>query len=231
MRPFWNWQSCAVGWPATSTTRAGRSGAGTGRGLFIGDAATSGFPDLVLVRPPDVLFVELKSEKGRMTVNQKKWRRALSQCPGVGYYLWKPGDWGEIRGGAAMREWLANLVSGGGYGRLGALLDKERRMARHWHDAHGQLRERADAIEAGLRRELIVSLDALNELAAERDGLLNQVEELKRTIVDVEAHRDRVIESVTQFCEDINAVGTDRDLVLAPRRPALPHGLRGGRSS
>ena len=67
-----------------------------GTRLFIGDAATSGFPDLVLVRPPDVLFVELKSEKGRITANQRKWRGALSQCPGVGYYLWKPGDWGEI---------------------------------------------------------------------------------------------------------------------------------------
>ena len=77
------------------------------------------------------------------------------------------------------------------------------------------MRERADAIEAQLRRELIVSLNALNELAAERDGLLNQVDELKRTIVEVEAHRDRVIESVTQFCKDINAVESDRDMVLA----------------
>ena len=67
-----------------------------GTRLFIGDAATSGFPDLVLVRPPEVLFVELKSEKGRMTVTQKKWRDALSRCPGVRYYLWRPSDWGEI---------------------------------------------------------------------------------------------------------------------------------------
>ena len=67
-----------------------------GTRLFIGDAATSGFPDLVLVRSPEVLFVELKSEKGRMTVPQKKWRDVLSRCPGVRYYLWRPSDWGEI---------------------------------------------------------------------------------------------------------------------------------------
>ena len=67
-----------------------------GTRLFIGDAATSGFPDLVLVRPPEVLFAELKSEKGRMTAKQEKWREALSQCTGVRYYLWRPSDWGEI---------------------------------------------------------------------------------------------------------------------------------------
>ena len=67
-----------------------------GTRLFIGDKATSGFPDLVLVRPPEVMFIELKSERGRMTANQKKWREALSRCTGVRYCLWRPSDWGEI---------------------------------------------------------------------------------------------------------------------------------------
>ena len=67
-----------------------------GTRLFIGDKATSGFPDLVLVRPPELLFAELKSEKGRMTAKKKKWRDALSRCPGIRYYLWRPSDWYEI---------------------------------------------------------------------------------------------------------------------------------------
>ena len=67
-----------------------------GTRLFIGDKEASGFPDLVLVRPPDVLFAELKSEKGRLTPNQRNWQEALSECPGVRYFLWRPRDWPEI---------------------------------------------------------------------------------------------------------------------------------------
>ena len=67
-----------------------------GTRLFVGDKATRGFPDLVLVRPPDLLFVELKSEKGRLTKAQREWRDSLIQCPGVRYCLWRPSDWGEI---------------------------------------------------------------------------------------------------------------------------------------
>ena len=71
--------------------------------------STAGFPDLVLVRPPRVIFAELKSEKGRLTIkqryspktgrslpNQMDWKDALEACPGVEYYLWRPRHWDEI---------------------------------------------------------------------------------------------------------------------------------------
>ena len=55
-----------------------------------------GFPDLVLVRSPRVIFAELKSERGRLTPEGKAWKELLEQCPGVEYYLWRPEDWEEI---------------------------------------------------------------------------------------------------------------------------------------
>lgn len=55
-----------------------------------------GQPDLILVRPPRVLFVELKSSSGTLRPSQRLARTLLSDCPGVEYYLWRPKDQGEI---------------------------------------------------------------------------------------------------------------------------------------
>ena len=56
----------------------------------------AGFPDLVLVRPPAILFAELKSETGRVRPEQAAWLEALGGCRTVGARLWRPGDWPEI---------------------------------------------------------------------------------------------------------------------------------------
>jgi hypothetical protein len=58
--------------------------------------STAGFPDLVLVRPPVVLFVELKSEEGKLRPEQKAWLEVLSRCERVEARLWRPGMWPEI---------------------------------------------------------------------------------------------------------------------------------------
>ncbi len=55
-----------------------------------------GFPDLCLVRPPLVLFVELKSEGGKLRPEQREWLELLSRCEGVEARLWRPGDWPEV---------------------------------------------------------------------------------------------------------------------------------------
>ena len=56
-----------------------------------------GYPDLTLVRPPRVIFAELKSEKGRVSVYQQNWIDNLKECPGVEMYVWRhPGDWDSI---------------------------------------------------------------------------------------------------------------------------------------
>lgn len=54
-----------------------------------------GFPDLTLVRGRRLLFVELKSEKGRVTEAQQQWLDALGQT-GVETYVWRPRDLDEI---------------------------------------------------------------------------------------------------------------------------------------
>lgn len=51
-----------------------------------------GFPDLVIVGPGGVLFVELKSETGRLSPDQKTWQEALAAAPGVRWLLWRPAD-------------------------------------------------------------------------------------------------------------------------------------------
>ena len=54
--------------------------------------------DLRMVRPPRVVFAELKREDGKLTDGQEDTVRLLSECPGVEVYVWRPSDWKEIEG-------------------------------------------------------------------------------------------------------------------------------------
>lgn len=49
-----------------------------------------GFPDLVLVRER-VIFAELKTETGRLSKEQIKWRKKLLEA-NAEYYLWREED-------------------------------------------------------------------------------------------------------------------------------------------
>jgi len=51
---------------------------------------SAGEPDLRLVRPPRVIFAELKTAKTGLRGDQNAARAALESCPGVEYYLWRP---------------------------------------------------------------------------------------------------------------------------------------------
>lgn len=55
----------------------------------------AGFPDLVLVHDEHVLFRELKTAKGRVSVAQMHWLDAL-ELAGADVGVWRPGDWPEI---------------------------------------------------------------------------------------------------------------------------------------
>lgn len=75
-----------------------------------------GFPDLVMVRGPELIFAELKTDTGRVKPEQAEWLEALrvvaravamgweclaeevadgGPCPPslVDVYLWRPADW------------------------------------------------------------------------------------------------------------------------------------------
>ena len=60
-----------------------------------------GLPDLILVRAPRCLFVELKTQTGKVSDHQQQWLTELMGCPGVEMYILRPGD------GARLVELLA----------------------------------------------------------------------------------------------------------------------------
>jgi len=55
----------------------------------------TGFPDCVLLKPPRLLFVELKAEKGRLSDEQTVWLLQL-KASGADARIWRPADWDEI---------------------------------------------------------------------------------------------------------------------------------------
>jgi len=55
----------------------------------------AGFPDLVLVGRGRVIFAELKSDKGKLSEDQKAWVNAL-RSNGAQAYVWRPSDMDEV---------------------------------------------------------------------------------------------------------------------------------------
>lgn len=55
----------------------------------------AGFPDLVLVRGHKLLFRELKTETGSLTVLQERWGEEL-RLAGADWGVWRPSDWPVI---------------------------------------------------------------------------------------------------------------------------------------
>lgn len=71
-----------------------RKADGTFRTPVLADGA--GLPDLLLVRGPRMIWAELKTERGRLEPNQKRWLAALAACAGCETYVWRPGDFERI---------------------------------------------------------------------------------------------------------------------------------------
>lgn len=55
-----------------------------------------GFPDLVLVRPPTVMFIECKTVRGRIRPDQQTWLDALEGCDRVVSSVVRPGDLDDL---------------------------------------------------------------------------------------------------------------------------------------
>jgi hypothetical protein len=55
----------------------------------------AGFPDLVLIRRPRVIFAELKSDRNSLTDDQRAWIDELRAC-GQEAYVWRPKHFEQI---------------------------------------------------------------------------------------------------------------------------------------
>jgi hypothetical protein len=75
--------ACVTGWAVYHTFDSRRS--------------DPGFPDLVAVNPAQrrILYVELKSARGRLSLTQRQWLDKLARC-GAETAMWRPADWDEI---------------------------------------------------------------------------------------------------------------------------------------
>lgn len=53
--------------------------------------SSPGFPDLTMIRGGRVIFVELKSPTGKLTVHQARWLLGLAEA-GAEVHVWRPDD-------------------------------------------------------------------------------------------------------------------------------------------
>ena len=79
-----------LGWRIAhfSTSRAIRDGA-----FYTAQRGNPGFPDLVLLRPPRMIFAELKTQRGRVDFDQATWLNGIELVPGCEQFVWRPADW------------------------------------------------------------------------------------------------------------------------------------------
>jgi hypothetical protein len=55
----------------------------------------AGLPDLILVRRPRVVWAELKSERGKLSDEQRAWLMDLAACEQE-VYIWRPSEWKDL---------------------------------------------------------------------------------------------------------------------------------------
>ena len=82
--------------------------ANTGRGWRTPLSGSPGFPDIVAVRGKNILFIELKSEKGRISQEQADWlyeldadwkwyyEKKMQRGGPVVACVWRPSDWDQV---------------------------------------------------------------------------------------------------------------------------------------
>jgi hypothetical protein len=68
-------------------------------GHWLSPGIDAGFPDLILARKGELLFVECKMEKTKTRANQDLWLELLESVCRIGQvecYVWRPADWEKI---------------------------------------------------------------------------------------------------------------------------------------
>lgn len=59
--------------------------------VFDSRRSPEGWPDLVLIRPPELIIAELKRQTGKLTPAQARVLTMLEQC-GIEVHVWRPSD-------------------------------------------------------------------------------------------------------------------------------------------
>jgi len=57
---------------------------------YLSIRSVRGFPDITLLRPPRLIFAELKTDKGKLSVHQAQWLWELRKVLGIEVYIWRP---------------------------------------------------------------------------------------------------------------------------------------------
>lgn len=55
-----------------------------------------GFPDIVATNGEQLLFSELKSNKGKLTMEQQQWLELLRRIPNLDVHLWRPSHMADV---------------------------------------------------------------------------------------------------------------------------------------
>jgi hypothetical protein len=64
---------------------------------FDSGRSTAGWPDLAMVRAGRFVLAELKTDRGRVSVEQREWLAARSSVPGIEVHLWRPSNWDDVQ--------------------------------------------------------------------------------------------------------------------------------------
>lgn len=58
--------------------------------------SVAGYPDLTLVRGNRAVWIELKTETGRVKFQQREWLAALAAVEHTSAHLFRPSDWDQL---------------------------------------------------------------------------------------------------------------------------------------
>ncbi len=82
-----------LGWMTCHTYRTR-----TAKGAWRTSTTAVGYPDLTLLHPGKrrLVFLELKTDKGKPTAEQLAWIVGLQSVPGVEAYIVHPAEWDDV---------------------------------------------------------------------------------------------------------------------------------------
>lgn len=85
----------SMGWLVAHFHDSRRQVMKQGKMVFVGDHDAKGFPDLVLIRPPRLMVVEVKKQTGKTTPEQDIWLAAFQACE-IESHVLRPSNFDEL---------------------------------------------------------------------------------------------------------------------------------------